>query len=104
MHSVQVLLQAAFRAWKESLQLKREDAAVERAKQRMDSAKEAQMQKLMAKFAGDQKGLVCRKVLATWRKMAAAERASKANPRNPRHFDSLEGGSSSIWTYMRFQY
>ena len=36
------------------------------------------MRKLMAKFAGDQKGLVCRKVLATWRKMAAAERASKA--------------------------
>ena len=44
----------------------------------MDAAKEARLQRLTIKFAGDQRGLMCRKVLASWREVAAAEGSRNA--------------------------
>merc|ERR1719446_1987731 len=65
-----VLVSGAFAGWKEALRMRKEEEQAEQMRQQMehmDAAKEAQMQKLMMKFAGDQVGVLVGGAFHAWK-------------------------------------
>jgi len=103
-----VLLKRMFNGWVEFWKEEVEEREAEKMRASMDFEKDAQMQKLMARFAGEQKGAMQSITFGAWKdetRNSAAERAFLATKKDAGMKFALKmaGGKADVLLRMVFQ-